>query len=107
MTIIPPISIIDSAKTVYERNARRIALELEAAIPQLRADTKGKDFRPGGGGEKIVSGVMARMPPTGDMPEEWKSPGLDLDGPIDFEVIYGGTELLDAAADQLERRGIL
>lgn len=95
----------------YERNALRIGKELEAAFPELREDTAGKDFRPGGGGEKIVSGILFKrlVPPDFCFIDNSWRDELQADpyGPITFKVIFGAAALLEAAAEKLEAAGIV
>ncbi len=89
----------------YEENARRIGKLLEERIPLLRKDTAGKDFRPGGGAEKIVGGVMARWP----QPDWNLFPGpapVDVNGPIDFKVIFGGEKPWADAVEVMAHYGI-
>ena len=64
----------------------RVSQDLEAFIPEVREDIKGKDFRPGGRGDEIVSGVRYAI---ADITE---SPYCKL------SVLFGGEVKCRAAA---------
>ncbi len=89
----------------YEENARRIGKLLEERIPLLRKDTKGKDFRPGGGAEKIVGGVMCRFPKPDWQLGPDESP-IDVNGSIEFKVVFGGEKLWADAVEVMTHYGI-
>ncbi len=90
--------------STYEQDARRIGNLLEDLIPLLRADTKGKDFRPGGGGEKIVSGVCYRAPRKPPFVEQAED--LEAETHVRFKELFGSEEKRNEASRELLNMGI-
>ncbi len=90
---------------IYKLQARRIADLLELRIPLLRRDTAGKDFRPGGGAEGIVSGLMVRFPELHSIQMPDEEP-VNIAGPITFKCVFGGEKLWKDAVEVLNGIGV-
>ncbi len=90
---------------IYKLQARRIADLLELRIPLLRRDTEGKDFRPGGGGERIIGGLMVRHPELYSIQRPDEEP-VDVTGPITFKCVFGGEKIWKDVVEVLNGIGI-
>ena len=84
----------------YNEEADLIGIALAIAVPELSRNTpKGMDFRPGGGGEQMVSGLYWF---TGD--EALMATPLNE---FRFKCLFGNHQKRDAAAEGLCAFGIV